>query len=181
MEDTPLDLHLTLTELLDTRSFSSMWYWITLAVFWSTMSHYVVGVPFDLVQRVQKRDDPQGWDDLVRLSRIKARRLSFIGSSAGLFVAGAAGFVLSALFLMGFLYRVEICQAMFLLAFPFCLVALLSQRTAREILAKEPVGEDLVRGLKRHRLCTQVIGIVSIFVTAFWGIWQTMSVGVLGN
>ncbi|ABV93304.1 conserved hypothetical protein [Dinoroseobacter shibae DFL 12 = DSM 16493] len=176
-----MDLYLTIAELIDTRSFSSVWFWITLAVFWSIISHYVVGVPFDLVQRAQRRDDPRAWDDLERLSRINARRLSFIGSSAGLIVTGVAGFVLSALFLLGFAYRVELCQALFLLAFPFCLVSLLTQRTAREILAKDPTGEDLVQGLKRHRLYTQLIGIVSIFVTAFWGIWQTMSTGVLGN
>lgn len=158
-----------------------MWFWITLAVFWSMVSHYVVGVPFDLIQKTQRRNEPQAWADLEALSRVNARRLSFIGSSAGLIVAGVAGFVLTALFLLGFVYRIELCQALFLLAFPFCVVSLLAQRTAKEILAKEPTGQDLVQGLKRHRLFTQLIGIVSIFVTAFWGIWQTMSVGVLGN
>ena len=33
------------------RSFSNLWYWIALAVLWSTVSHWVLGVPFDMVQR----------------------------------------------------------------------------------------------------------------------------------
>jgi hypothetical protein len=35
--------------------------------------------------------------------------------------------------------------------------------------------------LRRHRLVTQVIGFMSIFVTAFWGIFQTMNASVLGG
>lgn len=177
----PVDLALTISELIDTRSFSSMWYWITLAVFWSMLSHYVVGVPYDMIQRAQRSDDPQARLDLERLSLITARRLAQIGAAAGVIVAGIAGFVLSILFLLGFFYGVELCQAIFLLAFPFCFVSILSIRTAREIIDKEPTGTDLTDGLKRHRLFTQLIGVLSIFITAFFGIWQTMSVGVLGN
>jgi hypothetical protein len=42
-------------EVIDMRSFSSLWYWIALAVMWSSASHYVLGVPFDLVQRARRR------------------------------------------------------------------------------------------------------------------------------
>jgi hypothetical protein len=176
-----VNLTLTISELIDTRSFSSMWYWITLAVFWSLISHFVVGVPYDMIQKAQRRDDPRAHADLEQISRILARRLVGIAAQAGTLVAGVAAFVLTALFLLGFAYGIELCQAVFLLAFPFGLVSLMSLRTAREILDKEPAGEDLVHGLRRHRLYTQLIGVISIFVTAFFGIWQTMSVGVLGN
>lgn len=176
-----MDLALTISELIDTRSFSSLWYWITLAVFWSMLSHFVVGVPYDMIQRAQRTDDPQARIDLERLSQITARRLSQVGATAGVVVAAVAGFLLSAVFLLGFIYGIELCQAIFLLAFPFCIVTVLSVRTAREILEKEPTGTDLTNGLKRHRLFTQLIGVISIFITAFVGIWQTMSVGVLGN
>jgi len=37
----------TIFELIDMRSFSNLWYWIVLSVLWSTMSHWVLGVPFD--------------------------------------------------------------------------------------------------------------------------------------
>lgn len=177
----PLDLHLTISELIDARSFSSMWYWIALAAFWSMLSHYIVGVPFDLVQRAQRRDDPETWGDLNRLSQIQARRYVSFSARAGLLATAVGGFLITALFLLGFFYWIELCQALFFLIFPFCLLTLLSQRTAQEILDKRPEGPELVAGLKRHRLCTQLVGIVSIFFTAFWGIWQTMSVGVLGN
>jgi len=35
--------------------------------------------------------------------------------------------------------------------------------------------------LARHRLHTQLIGVVSIFVTSLWGMWQNMNVGPLGG
>jgi hypothetical protein len=156
-----------------------MWFWITLAVFWSAMSHYAVGVPYDMVQRAFRRNDAEGWQDLEALALINARRLRVIGSSAGVFVAAAGGFVLTGLFVLGFFYRVEFCQAAFLIAFPFALIGLLSQRTARLILEVQPEGIDLARGLRRHRFYVQVIGMISILVTAFWGVFSMLTSGVL--
>lgn len=176
-----MDFSLTAAEIIDMRSFSSMWFWITLAVFWSTMSHYCVGVPNDMIQRALRRDDAHGWNDLEALARINARRLLVLGSSAGVLAAALGGFVLTSLFVLGFVYRVEFCQAVFLIAFPFSMVGLLSQRTARLILEEAPEGPDLARRLRRHRLFVQMIGMVSIVITAFWGVFQTMTVGVLGN
>lgn len=176
-----MDLAISASDIIDLRSFSSLWFWITLAVFWSAMSHYAVGVPYDLVQRAFRRDEPETWRDLEALARINAQRLRVIGTTAGAFAAAFAGFVLAMLFVLGFFYRVEFCQAAFLIAFPFTLVGLLSQRTARLILELQPEGEDLGHGLRRHRFYVQVIGMISILITAFWGVFQTMSVGVLGN
>ncbi|WP_425090293.1 component of SufBCD complex [Tropicimonas sp. S265A] len=179
--DVLVDLTIAATEIIDMRSFSSMWFWITLAVFWSAMSHYAVGVPYDMVQRAFRRNDEQAWRDLEALARINARRLLVIGSSAGVFVAGFAGFLLTTLLVLGFFYRVEFFQAAFMIAFPFALVGLLSQRTARLILEVQPEGPDLARGLRRHRFYVQLIGMVSILVTAFWGVFHVLSTGVLGN
>ncbi|MEM9756043.1 MAG: component of SufBCD complex, partial [Pseudomonadota bacterium] len=32
-------------DVIDLRSFSNLWYWIVLAVFWSSASHWGLGVP----------------------------------------------------------------------------------------------------------------------------------------
>lgn len=174
-----LDLSIAATEVIDMRSFSSMWFWITLAVFWSAMSHYAIGVPYEMVQRAFRRNDEKLWRDLETLARINAERLLVIGSSAGVFVAAVAGFLLTTLLVLGFFYGVEFCQAAFMIAFPFSLVGLLSQRTARLILELEPKGPDLGRGLRRHRVYVQIIGLFSIFLTAFWGVFHVLSTGVL--
>ncbi|MDJ0993947.1 MAG: component of SufBCD complex [Dinoroseobacter sp.] len=174
-----MDLPIAATEVIDMRSFSSMWFWITLAVFWSAMSHYAIGVPYEMVQRAFRRNEEGLWRDLETLARINAERLLVIGSSAGVFVAAMAGFLLTTLFVLGFGYGVEFCQAAFMIAFPFSLVGLLSQRTARLILELQPKGPELGRGLRRHRVYVQIIGLISILVTAFWGVFKVLSTGVL--
>ncbi len=60
-------------------------------------------------------------------------------------------------------------------------VALLSLSTAHLIQSEEASGELLRKRLTRHRLYVQMIGVVSIFVTALWGMYQNLSIGVLGG
>lgn len=170
----------TIFELIDMRSFSNLWYWIALAVLWSTVSHWVLGVPFDMVQRA-KRHRGQALTDLEDLVRINVNRILYISETAGLFIIAAGCAVMTALGLLGFVYGVEFAQAVFLLAFPTTIVGFLSLRAARRIRAEGTTGDALFRRLARHRFWTQMIGVVSIFVTALWGMWQNMTIGVLGG
>ncbi len=175
-----MDIYVTIFELMDLRSFTSMWFWIVLAVFWSTMSHFIMGVPFDLVQRASR----QGGDalaDVEVLARINADRIRYFGQTAGLIATSVVTFVLSSLALLGFAYGVEFCQALFLLGLPFSVVSLISQRSARLIQQQASTGGALLDRLRKHRFATQVVGIISIFVTAFWGIFHAMSASVLGG
>ena len=64
---------------------------------------------------------------------------------------------------------------------PISIVGLLSLRAARRVMAGQGSGEDLFRLLRRHRVTVQVIGMVSIFVTSMWGMYQNMQIGALGN
>ena len=159
------------------RSFSNLWFWIALAVLWSSASHWVLGVPYDLVQRA-KRQGGQAEVDLDDMVRINVNRLLYIGRVSGLWVLTFACFVLSGLVILGFWYNVEFAQAVFLLGFPFSIVGLVSLSTARIIEEGQLKGDDLQRRLWRHRTYTQVIGMVSIFVTALWGMYKNLSVGV---
>lgn len=163
-------------ELIDTRSFSNMWFWIALAVTWSGASHWILGVPYDLVQRARRRGG-QVEEDLHDLVRVNVNRLLNIADTAGEWIAALICFVLSLLAIVGFVYGLEFAQALFLLAFPLSLVFALSIRTARAIRAAD--GAGLYRRMARHRLWIQVIGMISIFVTALWGMFQNMSIGVL--
>lgn len=174
-----MEFYQTVLELIDMRSFTSMWYWIVMAIFWSMMSHFVLGVPFDLVQRTLNTQDDESWRDLEDLARINAKRLYVIGRGAGIIIAALAAFILTAVFLLGFLYEVEFCQALFLLLLPFTLIGMIAQNTARRVLQDTPRRFDLVRCLRRQRLATQVIGMISIFVSAFWGVFHAMETGVL--
>lgn len=174
------DLQLVIFELIDMRSFSNLWYWIALAVMWSTASHWVLGVPFDMVAHARKNGG-QAQYDLEELVRINTARLLYIGRISGLWMIGFACFLLSGLVVLGFFYDVEFAQAVFLLFFPMCIVGLLSLATSRRIVEQGLSGEALQKRLMRHRLYIQMIGVLSIFVTAMWGMYQNFSVGVLGG
>ncbi|MFN3642278.1 MAG: component of SufBCD complex [Gemmobacter sp.] len=169
----------TIFELIDMRSFSNLWFWIALAVLWSSASHYVMGVPWDLVLRARRKGGAAA-EDVAALARINARRLAYIGDVAGLWLTGLTAFLLTALGVLGFVYDVEFCQAVFLLALPMTLVGALSMRTARAVLAQASGGEALYRRLRAQRRAVQAIGMVAIFFTALWGMYQNLNVTVLG-
>ncbi len=162
------------------RSFSNLWFWIALAVMWSTASHWVLGVPFDMVLRA-RRHGGQSEQDLEDLVRINTNRLLFIARVSGLWLLTLGCFLLTMLGGMGFFYGLEIAQALFLLGLPMAVVALISLSTARLIQQEDSSGELLRKRLTRHRLYVQMTGVVSIFVTALWGMYQNMSTGVLGG
>lgn len=175
-----MDLHQTIFELIDMRSFSNLWFWIALAVMWSSASHWVLGVPFDMIVRA-RRQGGQAEVDLEDIVRVNVNRLLYIGQVSGLWLLGLGCFFLTALALLGFVYEVEFAQALFLLLFPMSLLGLLSLNTATLIRRSGLMGEALRARLLRHRVYTQMIGVVSIFVTALWGMYQNLSIGVLGG
>ena len=173
-----MDWYSSIFELIDMRSFSNLWFWIALAVVWSSASHWVMGVPFDMVYRA-RRQGGQAEADLNAVAQVNVNRLLYIGRVSGLWILGIMCFFLTVLATLGFIYEVEFAQALFLLGFPMSIVGLLSLRAAGGIEAAEATGEELCRRLTRHRIHTQLIGTVSIFVTALWGMYQNLSIGVL--
>ncbi|MDK3016284.1 component of SufBCD complex [Pseudodonghicola flavimaris] len=174
-----MDLYTTVFEMIDMRSFSNLWFWIALAVAWSSASHWVLGVPYDLVLRARRVGGPAA-QDLDDLARIHVNRLLYIARVSGPWLVGIGFFLLTSLAMTGFVYGVEFSQALFLLGCPMSLVGVLSVHTAHLIHRERAQGEQLRKRLIRCRLYTQMIGVVSIFVTALWGMYQNLSLGVLG-
>jgi hypothetical protein len=113
--------------------------------------------------------------------RINTNRILHIGHVSGLWLLAFGCAMLTTLVMLGFWYDVEFAQALFLLAFPLSLIALLSFRTATKIKVGGAKGDALQRTLTRHRIITQVIGMLSVFVTAMWGMYQNLAVGPLGG
>jgi hypothetical protein len=175
-----LDWHLSIFELIDMRSFSNLWFWIALAVMWSSASHWVLGVPFDMVVRA-RRAGGQAETDLEDITRVNVNRMLHIWDLAGPWLMALVSFLLSALAVLGFYYGVEFAQAVFLLGMPMTFVAMLQLVAARRMRAESPQGGDLRKRLTRCRFYTQLIGTVAIFITALWGMYQNLSIGVLGG
>ena len=170
----------TISELIDLRSFSNVWYWMALAVTWSSASHWVLGVPWDMVSRARRRGG-QAEADMEAMVRINVNRLLGIGRTAGLVLVAGAFFTYTTLAVLGFFYGNQFCQALFLLLFPLSLVFLWSLATARRIEAGASTGEALYARLVGHRRRVQGTGFVAILVTALWGMLQNFQASVLGG
>lgn len=162
------------------RSFSNLWYWIGLAVLWSSVSHRVLGVPHDMILRARREKEGQAMDDLHDIVRINVNRIVYVADVSGswLFLFGSS--LLTILGLTAFLYDVEISQAVFLMLLPLAIVALMTAWTARSIKRSGEREQKLIRRLGRHRLFTQLVGMVAIFVTAMFGMYKNLNVGPLG-
>lgn len=174
-----MNLYQVILERIDMRSFSNLWYWIMLAVMWSSVSHWVLGVPFDAISRA-RRNGGKAQEDLETLVRINTDRILNIAGTGGAWLVGFLFFLISALGVLAVHYGVEFAQAVLFLLVPMALLSLLSLRSARLIGAGENSGDALHRRLLRHRISTQALGVVSIFVTSMFGMWVNLHVGILG-
>lgn len=176
-----MDWYESIFELIDMRSFSNLWFWIALAVLWSTVSHWVLGVPWDMIMRARRSGfEGEAFQDLNDMVRINVNRLLYIFRQSGLLITGFVFFALTVMVLLGFVFGREFAQALSLLGIPMALVWALSVRTASRLQSAPPAdGAELFKRLYMHRLVTQMIGVFSIFVTAIWGMLQNMNASVL--
>lgn len=179
--DVILDWYDSVFEVIDLRSFSNLWYWIALAVLWSSVSHWVLGVPFDSILRARRGKPETAMDDLQELTRINVNRILYIADVSGTWIALFGSAVLTAMGLSAFVYNIEFSQAVFLMVMPMTILGGLTVRTARMVRSQELVGEDLINRLMRHRFSTQLVGIVSIFITAMYGMYKNLYVGPFGG
>ncbi len=174
-----MDWFATVFEIIDMRSFSNLWYWIALAVLWSTASHWVIGVPYDMVTRANRREG-QHMLDLEVLVRIYCNRILYISAISGLWLLGFSAALLTMLVMLGFLYGVEFAQALFLMAFPMAIVGSMTINTARIIAENQLEGRALIARLSRHRIQVQVVGMIAIFITSLWGMYQNLVLNAWG-
>ena len=161
-------------QVIDLRTFSNVWYWLAVAVSWSMASHWILGVPFDLIYRA-RRQGGEAMAELEMLVAINVRRLTSISDIAGLWITGFAGFLLSTLAMVGFWYGMELAQGMFCIGLPLSVVGMLNLRASRRFSQKLPRGDALSAALFRLRFWIQVIAMISIFVTAMYGMYHNLS------
>ena len=168
----------TATEVIEFRSFSNLWFWIVLAALWSTTSHWVLGVPFDMVRRAAG-GSAEALRDMHLLANVQARRLLYIAEATGVVTTASAFFLLTMLTLLAVVYEVEFAQAILALFLPMLIVAVLSVRAARRVEGLDPV--DLGNLLARHRRNIQLVGVLAIFSTSMFGMWVNLNHSALGT
>ena len=173
-----MDIFQLVSERIDMRSFSNLWYWIGLAVYWSSASHWILGVPFDLIQRA-RNEEGQAEHDMRVMIEVNCNRLTNIMEKSGTVMTGLTFFVVSGLGVLGFYYWVEFAQAVFFLVLPSALIGALSINFAKRIKKSEISALSMFLMLKRLRFYIQLIGIIFILITGMFGMFQNLTIGAL--
>lgn len=173
-----MNLYRIVSEVIDFRSFSNIWYWIALAVTWSMASHWVLGVPYDMISRAARRGG-QVAEDVEAMVGINARRMLGLSREAAVVLFFALALFSSSLLILAFWYWIEFAQALSLLILPMILVFWLSLRAALVIEEQALAGEALFHHLMVHRRKVQAIGMLAIFVTALFGMWRNLTYSIL--
>jgi hypothetical protein len=91
-----LDFLDLVTEVIDLRSFSNLWYWIVLAILWSSLSHWTLGVPYHVVARA-RRGDERAASDMRALAEINGTRILAVTDQSAPVLLGFAVFVATGL------------------------------------------------------------------------------------
>lgn len=174
-----MDWYQTLFALIDMRSFSNLWYWIGLGVIWSSASHWVLGIPYDMISR-GRRDGGQALADVETMVRINITRMLHATRNHGPVLIGVLCFMVTVLGLLGFWYDVEFAQAVLFLFVPLVILGYLSVRTSYKIECGEDQGDALFRRLTWHRLSVQFLGMISIFITSLYGMYVNIHIVMPG-
>ena len=169
---------MTLTDIIfsqiDLRTFSSIWYWLAVGVTWATVSHWIIGVPFDLIYSA-RRHGGQAMHDLEQITAVNLRRLMGVAGIPALVLTAMAAFFVTTAGMLGFVYGMELAQGLFCLAFPLVFVAALTWRSCQRLAADPLDGPALVKALLRLRFWIQTIAMAAIFGTAIWGMYANLS------
>ena len=159
--------------MIDMHAFTSIWYWLCVFGIWAIASHWIIGVPFDMIMRVRFGHE-EAASDVVHLTHINARRLVFLHSYMGLWGAALTGFLLSLLGSLAVIYNLEMAQSLLFVFLPLLLVYYLNLRAAREVLTGETDATSIARGYFRLRIWIQLIAAVSIFCSAAFGMYVAL-------
>lgn len=168
-----------LVENLDLRSFSNLWYWIVLATVWTMASYYPLGIPFELIQRARRFGGE--YETHVRnLVSVQSFRANLVLEKNGPMLAGAIAFLIGVLIGAGFLLGIEFAQAIAMISIPMSLVMALRLRLARAMAQQPQDFAEIYHRLLWHRRSVQMIGIVAIVATSFWGTFVNFKLGSFG-
>lgn len=169
-----MDWTQTVTRLIELNTFSSFWYWAAVAVAWAAASHWLIGIPFDVLYKA-RAEKGQSVHDLEALVDINVRRITVVDGIMAISLSAVGTFILVSLAILGFIYQFELAQGLFVLGAPLTVIGLVNMSLAHQLRTQPLLGEELVARLFRVRLLTQLIGMVSIFATAVYGMYTLVS------
>lgn len=160
-------------EVIGSRSFASIWYWIVFAVVWTRTTHWTLGIPYEDVRNANAIGE-QHLQDFETQIAINIRKTLTVFEANSVFLTASAAFLLATIFMLGFYFDIQMMQAVFLLVFPLSIVSALSVHLAQRMRDEDMHGKRLIKAYVWHRRVKQAIGAFSIFFAAFWGVSQTL-------
>ncbi len=160
-------------EVISSRSFASIWYWVVFAVVWTRTTHWTLGVPYEDARNA-KALGGQHADDFEIQIDINIRKTLQLFEQNGVFLTTCSAFLLGTVFTLAFYFNIQMMQAVFLLVFPLTIVSALSIHLAQRLRSEALQGDALVNAYVWHRRIKQGIGAFAIFFAAFWGVSQTL-------
>ena len=153
---------MSLIDLLSWDAFGSGWFWSLVVLQWFWHGAQVLGVPADCLHC---KDNAQL--SMVMNWRAK-RRLRSAHRAPLVFLAGLS-FLVSVVFILGFVYHIEICAASALLIVPEVIIFQLGYRTAQSICVNLYRLEESIKALKTLHLKIYATGAMAIFVAGLFG------------
>lgn len=164
-------------DLISMRSFSSLWFWLFIGVFWARVMQAPMGVPVDLVRQAQM-GEPEALADLEALSGVRIHHEQAVARSLGIWRGAAWAFALALLAGLAFVYGVELAQAGFAIVAPFALVQAFTARAAVR-MAQVPDMPALIRAHKVLRRQVQAVGVAAVFLTTIFGMLHLLTHAML--
>ena len=157
----------SLAQLLTNTSFDSPWYWIFFATSWSLATYWTLGVGHHDSHNVL--EDAGIRADFETSIGIYVRRNTIGFDKYGPVFIAIMFFLIASAAIVGFGRNAPLLQAFFWLLFPLMLAFFATLRVCYR-LAKEPEeGEQLLKTYYWLRRTKQVIGMLAIMCTSFWG------------
>lgn len=164
----------TILELIDLKSFSSIWYWLVVGTLWARAINAPMTVPLDIL-RAAAGGDANASHDVVRICAMQKRRRAALTKLLGPMQTALWAFFLTVLLISGWGYGAEFAQAVFLIAAPMSLVSNMTARYARRLPMEESQSEERHKSLFRLKNRIQITGLASVFVSAIWGMLHNLT------
>lgn len=164
-----------LIEIMSLRSFISVWFWVVVAIFWTSVCNQVLGVAYDMIAAA-KRGDGKMAQDVAVIATIGARQSLAVADPLSLFVAY---FAVASCLTAGFLLGSEIFAASSFIALPWLILGGLRRKTALYVLEHSDRVDLVLARLIKHRKITHYWAILFIFLTALYGLGHAFTYSVL--
>lgn len=162
-------------EIMNLESLWTLWFWIMHVIAWSMTSHFVLGVPFDVIVQANREKDEAGpWtfhaDAMIRASVFRV--VSYF-RKMGTVIVGVWSFLIGSLLTFAILFQNEFCMAALTFMLPLTAIYAVSIRWALWIDGTELGPTELRQAVRRLRFWVQLFGVIAVILAGaiavyFW-------------